>query len=517
MESILSIADSFFILNNILINDDKAILLTNDLLPESREAQFNLPIRSLTITARPVHATERVLGVWITLQRSNKFIIQQIQQEISQVCNTLKYKKVTDQQLLYVFNAVVIPRLEYRSQLVFLSEDLCSTLMASYRKLFKHKLNLNQCIPNAILSTNLLYNFRSLYEVKVHSMFTNLVCLLNDPNLAGLTTKIRIRQLQTHLHLAQCPLIDWPFHLSIHLKDNIADLLSVLPQFNLSFECDSSWSNLIQGGVHPLVKVLPHPLYIKSLSSLKFQCIMFVEQLFSYNGLFMMTWQDRRLFQSSITNHIPQWFTALEALLLSSPHTSRHLLPRWITPSRPPTFPVTIFFHNLRIPYGSWSFCWSATHQSLIIGKVLKCLNDDILIEHWSYTPQSHDISPSNQPARFSLCTGCSFNDSLITHPFYFPKQQRSPCALSCKRDIILKIPSYQKQQSQVLLRTSLFQLKELAKFYHALNLLLTHEEDLIDFSVFRLSQASSHLTQHIFADQACLPQLINFIKLFRT
>ena len=43
MESILSIADSFFILNDILINDDKAILLTNDQLPESRKAQFNLP------------------------------------------------------------------------------------------------------------------------------------------------------------------------------------------------------------------------------------------------------------------------------------------------------------------------------------------------------------------------------------------------------------------------------------------------------------------------------------------
>ena len=131
--------------------------------------------------------------------------------------------------------------------------------------------------------------------------------------------------------------------------------------------------------------------------------------------------------------------------------------------------------------------------------------------------PQSSDISPSNQPARFSLCTGCSFNDSLITHPSYFPKQQRSPCALSCKRDTILKIPSYQKQQSQVLLRTSLFQLKELAKFYHSSNLLLTHEEDPIEFSVSRPSQVSSHLTQRIFAGQACLSQLIDFIKLFRS
>ncbi len=160
-------------------------------------------------------------------------------------------------------------------------------------------------------------------------------------------------------------------------------------------------------------------------------------------------------------------------------------------------------------------FCWSATHQSLIIGKVLKCLNDDVLIKHWAYTPQFSDISPSNQPARYSLCTGCSFNNSLITHPSYFPKQQRSPYTLFCKQDTILKIPSYQKQQFQVIFYTSLFQLKELVRFHYHSNLLLTHEEDLIGFSISRLPQVFSHLIQHIFADQPCLSQLINFIKLF--
>ncbi len=63
LESILSIADSFFILNDIQINDDKAILLTNDQLPDSRDAYFNLPTRQLTIKARSVQASERVLGV----------------------------------------------------------------------------------------------------------------------------------------------------------------------------------------------------------------------------------------------------------------------------------------------------------------------------------------------------------------------------------------------------------------------------------------------------------------------
>ncbi len=63
IKSILSIVDSFFTLNDILINDDKAILLINDQLPESREVQFNLSTRRFTIKAYLVQAAERVLGV----------------------------------------------------------------------------------------------------------------------------------------------------------------------------------------------------------------------------------------------------------------------------------------------------------------------------------------------------------------------------------------------------------------------------------------------------------------------
>ena len=88
---------------------------------------------------------------------------------------------------------MIISHLEYQSQLIFLSEEKYSQLLAPFRKLFKHKLNLNQYMPNAILYTNLLYNFCSLYEIKIQSIFINLIYLLNDITLAGLTTKIRVK------------------------------------------------------------------------------------------------------------------------------------------------------------------------------------------------------------------------------------------------------------------------------------------------------------------------------------
>ncbi len=49
LESIFTIADSFYILNDILINDNKAIL-TNDLPSESSHVvQFNVNDRQTTI------------------------------------------------------------------------------------------------------------------------------------------------------------------------------------------------------------------------------------------------------------------------------------------------------------------------------------------------------------------------------------------------------------------------------------------------------------------------------------
>ena len=44
----------------------------------------------------------------------------------------MNYKIVTDKQLQYIFNTVIIPRIEYHFQLTFISEDKCNSLTAPY-------------------------------------------------------------------------------------------------------------------------------------------------------------------------------------------------------------------------------------------------------------------------------------------------------------------------------------------------------------------------------------------------
>ncbi len=97
--------------------------------------------------------------------------------------------------MLYVYNMIIIPQLEYYTQLTFILKDLYHSLITFFRILFKHKLNLNKCISNVILHTNLLYNLRFLYNIKIQSIFMNLICQLNDHNITDYITLIRVCQL----------------------------------------------------------------------------------------------------------------------------------------------------------------------------------------------------------------------------------------------------------------------------------------------------------------------------------
>jgi len=108
----------------------------------------------------------------------------------------MKHKILTDKQLLYIYNTVIIPKLEYRTQLSCLTKNDCFNLQSPYRTLFKHKLKLSKTCPNSILFNRLLYNFRDLYDVTLQSKISQLYIQINDRNLLGLTTQIRLKQIQ---------------------------------------------------------------------------------------------------------------------------------------------------------------------------------------------------------------------------------------------------------------------------------------------------------------------------------
>ncbi|PKK67223.1 hypothetical protein RhiirC2_783799 [Rhizophagus irregularis] len=83
----------------------------------------------------------------INLAKKRKYVIQQTKDEIFSMCENLKKEKVTDKQLLYLINMVIIPRIEYHTQLTFLSKQDCNDII-SFRKLFKMNQTalINRCL-----------------------------------------------------------------------------------------------------------------------------------------------------------------------------------------------------------------------------------------------------------------------------------------------------------------------------------------------------------------------------------
>ena len=176
LEEILKIADDFYNLNNIKVNKEKSELLVN--IPDEPYI-YDHPItlkfgrERIRITPKKHKESARILDVWVNLDGDRKFVIQQCKNEVIRVANILKRKPLTDKQLLYLWNMVVIPRLEYRSQLMMLKRSDCDNIVSHFRKIFKNKLHLAITAPNAIFENTLIYNFQDFYEVQKQSKITN--------------------------------------------------------------------------------------------------------------------------------------------------------------------------------------------------------------------------------------------------------------------------------------------------------------------------------------------------------
>ena len=149
LEIILSITNSFYTLNNILINPDKAVILTTNTFEIEKDDtlgystslsvvdNINDKIDLLRIKSILLTHSSRFLGVWINTKCNKSFVYNQVKKEILSDVRIMKNKILTDKQMLYIYNTVIIPKLEYRIQLSCLTDKDCLSLQAPFRTMIK--------------------------------------------------------------------------------------------------------------------------------------------------------------------------------------------------------------------------------------------------------------------------------------------------------------------------------------------------------------------------------------------
>jgi hypothetical protein len=108
----------------------------------------------------------------------------------------MRRKRITDKHLMYLFNTLILPKIEYRAQAVVFSDKEADDLMKPFRKIFKNKLSFAISAPNSIVENSLIYKVRSFRDNQIQSKITNFLIQINDDKILGKISMIRSLQIQ---------------------------------------------------------------------------------------------------------------------------------------------------------------------------------------------------------------------------------------------------------------------------------------------------------------------------------
>src|SRR6266496_3336483 len=105
MEFQLKLTDSFYMLNNILVNKTKSEILIKENQKSTtnpHEITFLFGNQTITLSYPKYNDSARFLGIWVNLSKSQSFVIKQVRNIVAEVTTSLRSKLITDKQLLYI-------------------------------------------------------------------------------------------------------------------------------------------------------------------------------------------------------------------------------------------------------------------------------------------------------------------------------------------------------------------------------------------------------------------------------
>ena len=78
--------------------------------------------------------------------------------EINRILNLIRFKRITSEQISYIINAVIIPRIKYRSHLSIFNETEAKKISAKLRQMVRLKMSCSNTLPNVFLSKKEIYS-----------------------------------------------------------------------------------------------------------------------------------------------------------------------------------------------------------------------------------------------------------------------------------------------------------------------------------------------------------------------
>ncbi|GBC39586.1 RNA-directed DNA polymerase from mobile element jockey-like [Rhizophagus irregularis DAOM 181602=DAOM 197198] len=308
MESMLSITEEFYHINNTSANHNKYVLITNSLPPTSVSSPspvvFDLQLSelnyvpSISIVPISMNSSFRFLDVWFNVAGSRDFVRKQVSRECNSFAATVRPAKLSAKQIVYLHNTVLIPKLEYRMQVTHFSEPECASATSSIRSMIKHKANFSRVLPDSILFLSQGLGLINLFFHQSQTHLTNLFLLANSSSLFMKNLFLyRLRLIQFSFLIPISPLLvkDWTIwsKLFAFKQDYIACTIALLTTtpFKLLRSRLSTLSDLtIPDGYTPLFDVMTPKIFISYFRRLRSLQLYYLSQFITPQGTHMITW-----------------------------------------------------------------------------------------------------------------------------------------------------------------------------------------------------------------------------------
>jgi hypothetical protein len=282
----------------------------------------------------------------------------QISQEYKELSAIVRWKKLSPAQLTYIHNVVLLPRVEYRSQVTHISESLCKKLLSPFIILFKNRLGFARSAPSILFHSHLFYNCIPLYT---HLMKAKLNFLYKWCNAFSsyFSPNFVLLKLLTLSYLMAFP------QSCLTIEDFSRWLSSLALKTDWVFQTLVFYRQL--GLMHKflpsskiLLRFIPGTSILNCLPSSSritpsLRSNLLVERLLSSYTNELLSWSDlRTLNRVPVRGNVPGWYTLLKDYLRTSSHSFTRpfaIIPSWFRSVTPDIISQTSVWILSQIPH----------------------------------------------------------------------------------------------------------------------------------------------------------------------
>ena len=161
----------------------------------SREEQWiQMGTDNAKVFAKKLGEETRFLGVWLNATMENKKSIARIHKSLEDFIPTTRCKKATLAQLVYIYNNVIIPKIEYLHKITHLSESQCHTLERKAIAYLKNRASLLRTASDNILFHKGIVGIKRLWDNYIEAHITSLIQRLNSIGPESIITEISLKK-----------------------------------------------------------------------------------------------------------------------------------------------------------------------------------------------------------------------------------------------------------------------------------------------------------------------------------